>query len=236
MDPDLIPYATAARSADGAMTLRPPGSKGRNLTTRESREWNATPLPRPPQPLPTRVIECLEPHSYLARYLRRELYLPRLHPSADQWIRYRKQWIETLSRRPHYAWILPSGSAETWEWAVSWFLPRHLPGDQEYFIGFTAFALDRFKARADRDGSTLVILTTSGAKNQEGGAIMAMARERGIPVIDLPDYIVRQRRDVRESHFAHDVHWTAIGHLWAAEAAARLTKRRRAGKRPRTIR
>ena len=229
IDPDLIPYATAARSADGAMTLRPPGSRGRNLAIRDQGTWNAILLPRPPDPLPARVIMGIERRSYLLRYLRRYLQftLPRPIPSADQWTRQREEWIEMLRRRPHYAWILPSGSAETREWTASRFLPRHLPVVNEYFIGFTAFALDQFKARADRDGAALVILATVGAKNQEGGAIMAMARERGIPVIDMHDYIVRQGRDVGKSRFAHDHHWNATGHRWAAEALLEWLARNR---------
>ena len=226
VDPDLIPYATAARSADGAMTLRPPESRGGKSMIGAR---NAVPLPRPLPPLPTRVIEGLEPHSWLVRYLWRRLYLPRPGASADRWTGHRERWIETLRRRPHYAWILPGESAETREWAASRFLPMGLPRVHEYVSGFTAFALDLFKARADGDGAALVVFATPDAKNWAGGALEAMARERGIPVIDLHDYVARQGRDVGESHFAHDGHWNATGHLWAAEALLEwLARNRRA--------
>ena len=171
----------------------------------------------------TQIIKGIEPHSYLVRYLLWRLYLPLPGAPEAEWVRYREQWIETMRRRPHYAWMLPSGGAETREWAKS----RYLSGVRKYFPDYTAFALDRFKARADRDGAALVVLMTPGGKDWTHDAFEAMARERGVPVIDMHGYIRRQGGDVRESRFAHDIHWSATGHRWAAEALREWIARNR---------
>ena len=55
-----------------------------------------------------------------------------------------------------------------------------------------------------------------------------MADIRGIPVIDLYDYLLRQggRIESRLSamRFAHDRHWNETGHRWAAEAVLEYLK------------
>ena len=88
-------------------------------------------------------------------------------------------------------------------------------------LAFTAFALDEFVDRAELDGAELVILASHrmGPSGDPLFERMAdMARERGIPVINQSDYVARQGGKIEDAHFAHDIHWSAQGHQWAAEA------------------
>ena len=98
------------------------------------------------------------------------------------------------------------------------------PALLDYAMEFTAFGLDQFKARADRDGAALVVLTTYMVRmrDNEGepffAILNAMAGERGVPVIDQHEYILRQGMDIRDVHWERDHHWNADGHRLAAEA------------------
>ena len=98
--------------------------------------------------------------------------------------------------------------------------PRHTAppeGRQE----FTAFALDRFKEYTSRDGASLAILTSHTVRRHGDrmfNRLEAMARERGIPVIDQYDYVIRKGGRIEDAHWAYDQHWNPTGHRWAAEA------------------
>ena len=94
-------------------------------------------------------------------------------------------------------------------------------------LAFTAFALDQFKERTERDGVSLVILATyiMGTRGRARFDHMnALAEARGIPVIDQYDYIRRQAGEIQEAHWVHDQHWNAQGHQWAAEALLEYLK------------
>ena len=96
-------------------------------------------------------------------------------------------------------------------------------------LAFTAFGLDEFKKRAERDGAALVILATH-RMHYFGGETFArmneLAAERRIPVIDQADVIYRQDAEPRDAEYAHDVHWNPTGHRWAAEALLEYLKRK----------
>ena len=91
----------------------------------------------------------------------------------------------------------------------------------------TAFALDQFKERTERNGSSLVILSTPKRNARFApliGRLRAMAEARGIPIIDLYDYITRQGAEPIDAHWAQDGHWNPTGHRWAAEALLEYLK------------
>ena len=229
-DPDRFPFTTAVQSENGAITLRPP-----NAYDAAKPNILATPSPRPPDPWLTRTVGKARRDSYLATWVWRQRILPRAHLPADYWDRPREQWLEILRSRPDYAWMLqPRGSAEPGErlrnsHRRSPVSPRS-PRMRKYMRNFTAFGVDQFKARADRDEAALLILFVprfGPGRPWERETLEAIARERGVPTIDLHDYIARQGGDVRESRFAHDFHWNAAGHRWAAEALLEWIARNR---------
>ena len=93
-------------------------------------------------------------------------------------------------------------------------------------LDMTGFALDQFRARADRDGVMLVILA-HGMKdigNEMYNRWNAMAEARGIPVIDLHDYIIRRGGKAEKARWIHDFHWNPTGHQWVAEALLEYLK------------
>ena len=105
---------------------------------------------------------------------------------------------------------------------------QDLPPVYEDALDFTAFALDQFRERADRDGAALVILSTHGMGTRGDLAfdrLTALAEPRGIPVIDYNDYVLRQGAvPWRDATWAHDGHWNVAGHQWAAEVLLEYLK------------
>ncbi len=181
-DPDRFPHLTALRDRDGAMTLRPPGTDSPRL-----RDALMERIPAPPDPWPTRTVDGLAPYSRLAVYLAGRTEPARALPPDGHEERQRALWTELLRQRPHYAWILQRPTnREAGNRAGS---PPHRQRWREYRFAFTAFALDRFKERADRDGAALVVLATwSGSNDRALDTLREMARERGIPMIEERDY------------------------------------------------
>ena len=130
---------------------------------------------------------------------------------------------EELARRPGYESTLdgwsPSDIADISMSNI--FLQLDTPPVFQDALDFTAFALDEFIRRTERDDAELVILA-SHTMGHSGDPLFErladMAGERGIPVINQSDYIMRQGGKVEDARFAHDKHWSAQGHQWAAEA------------------
>ena len=95
-------------------------------------------------------------------------------------------------------------------------------------VEFTAFALDEFQRRVADDGASLWLLLASGATDAADPVRAAMedlAEARGIPVVSLHDYIVRQGREPWEGTYS-DAHWNPTGHQWAAEALLERLRQR----------
>ena len=141
--------------------------------------------------------------------------------------------VTLLSRRsPGYAALLDGWRPTTREGMDDPFLhAQDLPPVYEDALDFTGFALDQFRKRADRDGSALVILSTHhmGTRGHLGfDRLTALAEPRGIPIIDQHDYITRQGAEPRDAIWAHDGHWNAAGHRWAAEALIEYLKENQA--------
>ena len=104
------------------------------------------------------------------------------------------------------------------------------PSFVEYPVPFTAFGLDQFKARAERAGAALVVLSTHtmGSKGDPAFDLLnALAGERGIPVIDQTAHILGRGGRIEDARWPHDDHWNAAGHRWAAEALMEYLKENR---------
>ena len=141
--------------------------------------------------------------------------------------------VETLRGRPGYAALLEGWKPINKNGFLRTFARRDLPPVFAEALEYTAFALEQFKERAERDGAKLVILATSKMKERAFGTrvfgrMSEIAAALGIPVIDQADYIVRQGAELEDARWRHDAHWSVTGHRWAAEALLEYLKEHRA--------
>ncbi len=218
VDPDRLTEVSATRGADGTITLRPPHPP--------SAESRLATMASTSPPWYSRVTDRLSDMSPFARWLERKNRAWFPADTAPEL----SAWVALLSRRsPRYAALFDGWRPTTRDDIRASFLyARDLPPVYEDALDFTAFALDQFRERADRDGAALVILTSNymGTRGDLGfDRLTALAEPRGIPVIDYHDYVLRQgavpRRDTR---WEHDWHWNIAGHRWAAEALLEYLK------------
>ncbi len=200
-DPDGIPWVTAVRDADGTIKLRPPHPPAGLVK----------PSP-PPSSLWRRL--GLSRISLLTAWLDNKERVSASRASLHQ---QRIGYAEQLRKRPDY-----KDALDGWQPTPgAWYYQPRLPPQTEAALDFTAFALDAFKQRADRDGVSLVILATHRMKlygDRLFEWLNEMAVARDIPVIDQHDYLVRLGIEPRSVEWKHDPHWNAAGHQLAAEA------------------
>ena len=236
--PERYPMVTAVRNRQGAIELRPPAA-----------DYAAHRLPM--QPWRARWVLPFKTLGFP-----RDLYLGDvldglLDEAADasyfvSWlgsVRFRTlmqpvEYLQTYFPGDYGHWL------DDWSWVhelpansgVAWaFRQAEPPPFLERALDYTAFGLDRFRERAERDGFRLVILSAyvTGAKGDPPfDRIHGMAEARGIPVISQYDYIVRQGGRIEDARFTRDNHWSAVGHRWAAEALLEWIERNRDACRP----
>ena len=238
-DPEHPPFVSAERTEDGGLRLRPPDP-----------DYLRFMLPQvdpPPTPQWKTLVKQISSRSWFLAYAKREYtlhYIEHGRTGAERIAR-----LELLSRHPAYApWLEDQQTVSKTLAAVGVVNPNNLPmfaeenGGPLYkeTLAFTAFALDEFKKRAERDGAALVILASyhvrTPGRNMEsdhmrstdGDGTLAllseMASERSIPVVDQADFINRQGAELRDARWAHDGHWNLAGHRWAAEALLEYLK------------
>ena len=213
-DPEHLPYTSAVRAADGGFRLRPPDP-----------DWRRFGLP--PRSM-THVSQALG-GSWFFSWLQTRASLRHSHefrPTRTQQVRQ----MEYLSRHPAHARLLDGWRPPLLSSSRYHALFAKKNGSPFYLeaLAFTAFALDEFKKRADRDGAALVVLATHTLSWWGGNALARLnelAAERGIPVIDQGDFIRRQGAELRDSRFEYDGHWNPAGHRWAATALLEYLKR-----------
>ena len=233
-DPARMPFASAYRSEEGEIRLRPPHPEalsrrrpaGSGLAAaappRVRRAWaSARDASRLLDWLTVRLVRPLD--GFLGR-----LRVRRGVGKADDRAAYD---TEALRAIPEYralleGWRRPPGYLP---WAVALALDSaewsgaRLPPPYRDAVELTAFALDEFRERAERDGVELVLLAPPlfGAWKAPFRVMEALAAERGIPVIDLHERLVRREGGaarIGELHFPNDIHWNPAGHRFAAEA------------------
>ncbi len=229
--PARLPWVAAERNEDGTITLHPPVPGRKFAGQRLVRPWWYRLIAKP-------IIRT----SYLANWLR--AIRPILFPPRFKTMRLIEE-AKILSWRPPYPMLLDGwqpmllggwqptlldGWQPTTQGAIDavFFHRKELPSYFESALDFTAFALDQFKERAEHDGVSLVILSTDPMRTRGHplfDRLSALAETRGIPVIDQYDYILRQGARPEDAHWAHDGHWNAVGHQWAAEALLEYLKR-----------
>ena len=205
-NPDRLENVSATRGADGTITL--------SLPHPDSPESRLVPSRH------RRVMDRLIRMYPFAKWLNAKTHALFPDDTDLELIAH----VALLSRRsPRYAALLGGWRPTTREHINDPFLyARDLPAIHEDALDFTAFALDQFKERADRDGAALVILSSHyiGTRGDlPFDRLAALAEPRGIPVIDYNDYVLRQGAEPRrDTRWEHDGHWNAAGHRWAAEA------------------
>ena len=217
LDPNRMPFMSAQRDARGNLVLRPPDP-----------EYKRFLLPK----APTRWYESayfrLTSDSYFAKWVDERVGI-RKSLRSDIVRRNRVLWVNALAERPCCAWL-----QDVWLWRPGINFPsnfpsirdafkeEHLPPVLEEALEYTAFGIDQFKRRADRDGARLIILAATKDMGTPGDPqfdrLTAITEPRGIPIISDYDYIVRQGRDNYEGRWTRDRHWNAVGHQWVAEA------------------
>ena len=126
---------------------------------------------------------------------------------------------ERLHLRPDYEGLLgerqPTGAELHGEFAK-----ENLPPVFVDTLEFTAFTLDQFKERMDRDAVSLVILASHRTKvlgKRLFDRLHALAEARSIPIIDQSDRILGQTAKPKGVEWTHDQHWNTACHPWVTE-------------------
>ena len=227
MDPHRLGHVSATRGMDGAITLRPPHPGPSRLA--------GLPPPRR-HAAHERAADWLVGVSFFARWLERKTQVvfrttpdPELLAGADPEL---LAGVELLSRRsPRHAALLDGWRPTTRSGINEPFFAsteEDLPAVHKDALDFTAFALDQFRERTDRDGAALAILSTHSMRTRGDPRferMAALAEPRGIPIIDQYDHMLRQGAERRDARWPRDSHWNAAGHRWAAEAVLEWLKR-----------
>ena len=213
-DPDRAPYAFAQRAADGTMKWRPP-SPDYDLSLVDNRTWVS------------RTLWSLR-WSEFAAWLERKLPGSVVQASSFRYAMLSR--MEILKRRPGYENIHDGWTSANWGGFYRLLLSEDPPPVFREGQTFAEFTLDEFAERARQDGADIVILSTHlmGDRNtQYSIRLSEMADPRGIPVINLHEYIIAQGATIGNAHFVNDGHWNAAGHRWAAEALLEYLKQNR---------
>ena len=228
LNPEHLPYISAARAEDGSFRLRPPDP-----------DYRCFRLPRLSGPPSTPEGRALIRGK---RGFRTSRFVDWLCTKFSDGTLTSQQvgWAKLLSRRSAYGALLdgwrPVSRGNT-QMRFANEAPRaslrcSRRGNGHPFyeeaLAFTAFGLDEFKARTERDGAALVILASHRMHRFGGGTfarLNEMAAERRIPVIDQAEVIYRQGAELRDAGWAHNDHWNPTGHQWAAEALLEYLKR-----------
>lgn len=214
-DPEHLRDLSVARAPNGELTLRPPSPDHRRHRLRA-----------PPASSSSWVGSAWQVgrSSYFARWLARRSPgrpPPGRFAEPSEWFPGSQARGELLREDPRYAELLNGWRPTGWQEIERTFAQEELPAVFLDALEHTSFALEQFKVRADRDGAELVLLA-SHAVRQAGGRLFArvstMASAVDVPVVDQADYILRQGAALEDAQWAHDAHWNADGHRWAAEA------------------
>ena len=197
LDPDRFPYTSVQKDEHGALKLRPPNP-----------EYERFLLPMRPNRWYENAWNRLANVSYFAKWVDDKTGI-RSSIQENHLAHNRAMWANILAERPCCAALL-----KTWQ-----------PGEDfayEDMQEYTAFSIDQFKRRADRDGARLAIMAVTGDMGTQGDPqfdlLNSIAKTRGIPVISDYNYILKQGYDEWNGRWRSDGHWNATGHQWVAEA------------------
>ena len=232
-DPDHPPHSFAQKSGTGRISLHPPDPEFENHRIVQS---------LPPHFRVIFSLDGLTEYRLLMR-MKTIFWDPYHYSMLDEQL---LEKVSILRKRPQYASLTADWDGKRMTRAEL----ERAPMDAEPLMAvqealdFTAFSLDQFQERAERDNMPLVILANEtlslrlsddAQRNRKYQAHIEILREmadaRGIPVIDLYDYAVRLGGRIEdrlsEMVLVHDRHWNATGHRRAAEAVLEYLKQNR---------
>lgn len=178
------------------------------------------------EPLP--VTDAVSPRARADAVLGRTSY-------AYAFARARLQWIfpglaPIEDDAPRMAWIAGldglTGVFDGWDRSRFpepddvFFAPGPLPPLFAQALDATRAAFVEFTRLAREDGFRLLVLGTHSlrAPSPQVERLRAILDPMGIPYVDQSDFIRAAGGRREEAYFAHDGHWNATGHRWAAEA------------------
>lgn len=219
-DPDRPPHAFARKSENGEISLYPPDPEFFHH-----------------QILPPLKFEIF-PNTFFGSWLSPKISM-RMMTNKERILKR----ASILRKRPRYAELTVDWDDKTLSERRLWrnhLEERPLMVIREAFE-FMAFGLDQFQERADRDGASLAILATESMSVGMGmkrvrekperapiNLLREMAAARGIPVIDMYDYMIRQGGRIEDRisgmYFEHDPHWNKTGHRVAAKVVMEYLK------------
>ena len=179
LDPEHLPYVSAVRAADGSFRLRPPDPDYERFRLPR---LSGSPSPPPRRSFISYGIRAFLHRSYFWTWWGTKRSL--LFNDADVAAYPRRvARAELLSRRPAYASLLDGWrpvsrgrfKIRPANEAPPSFFRLFREGNASPFykeaLAFTAFGLDEFKDRAERDGAGLVILATHRMSYFGGGDV-----------------------------------------------------------------
>ena len=219
-DPDYPPHLNVRRGAGGGMEFVPPVADLDELRANLLPRW-----PAPPESAGKRLERTLRGWSYLADWLWLRAGGERLDAERAPGLAQRRAWAEAISEHPRHGDFLEGWSLRD---RRDHLLDENPPPVFREALDATRFALEQFRERARRDGAALVILAGHDLW-LDGGSRVDLLRNLaagvGIPVISQYDHIMDAGGELWEAHWAHDYHWNATGHRWAAETILEWLKR-----------
>lgn len=205
--PERMPYFYAKKNIDDTINLLPPDPDPewevlRKIQTLRESESNDPVI----RQLETSISESESNHGYGVKAPIRAEMLLYLYPNL---------------RSAFGSWR-PTSNVYSIELSDQFLIENPVPVFQDA-KDFTAFAIDEFKKRADRDGSSLIILLEQEA-DYFLPILKPMAETRQIPIVSISDYMNRIGADQEDAHWKHDGHWNPAGHRWAAETLIEYLK------------
>ena len=214
-DIDKMPFMSAQKNAHGKPELRPPDP-----------EYERFLLPR----LPKTWYENARDQAIQVSYFAAWLNTKNIWNDSGKATRQTAAWAAMLAQRPCCAALLDDWRPNH-KYRLAFGAPfkkEHLTPVFQEALEYTAFGIDQFKRRADRDGANLAILAATSHMGTRGDPqfdrLYAIAQPLNIPLISDYEYILKQGYDAQDGTWTFDGHWNATGHQWAAEAVLEWLK------------
>ncbi len=172
MDPDRLPYMSAQRDERGVLKLRPPDPEYRRFQ-----------LPRLPKPWYSKAWRLVRRVSYFSKWMHIKIpaVMDRVNAilaNENSSLTNENAWRNILAEHPCCALLL-----DDWQPVIQAgylydpFLEKHLPPVFEEALEYTAFGMEQFKRRTDRDGAALGYLV-GGATYENAGLSSVRPLER----------------------------------------------------------